>query len=178
MSKLFYPLFFLPIHRHTRTQYYKEEKENIEKQKREFEKNSPVPFDRIGHEDQRWWLNKWSYPPWKFNDIVGYLDIGINIGNDLTAEIYLRRKNLSRSDSRKKGGTTLKNNEFLYFCEVIKIPIRDRDNNEDYVQALKKILLETKKILKNNRKYVIWTPFFNFSCFNFVEACKQIKKQR
>lgn len=178
MSKLFYPLFFLPIHRHTQSKYYKKEKEYIEKQKREFEKTSYAPFDQISYEDKIRWLDRWVRPPWKFNDIVGYLDIGINFGNDLTAVIYLKRKCFPRSDGIRRGATTLEKNEFLYFCEVNRIPIKNRNSNESYLQALGKILYETKKILiQSNRKYKIWTPHFDFGCFNFIEAFKQIKEK-
>jgi hypothetical protein len=39
---------------------------------------------------------RWYWPPWKFNDIVGYLNIGMDGGKCLTADIFLRREYFPR----------------------------------------------------------------------------------
>lgn len=178
MGKLYYPLFFLPIYRHTENEYKKKGKAAIEKQKREFEKTSPEPFDRINHKDQIWWKERWSYPPWKFNDIVGFLDIWTDFGNRLTATIYLKRKYFPKSDNRKRRGSTIENNEFLSYGDTTSFSVMDRENNDSYLQALEKILDDCKKIFKQiKRDYILCTPSYDFNCFKFVEACRQVREK-
>lgn len=177
MGKLFLSLFFLPIYRQAQDEYYRRNAEKIEKQKKEFDETSPVPFDELNHNDKTFWLDKWELPPWQFNNVVGYLDVGINIGNDLVAFIFLKRKFLPKSDRRKGGGNTAKNNEFVYFSETIRVPIKDRKSNNSYLYALEKIFYNCRELLKQNgKKHKLWTPIFDFNCLNFVEACQQAKK--
>lgn len=176
MSRFHITLFSLPIHRNTQENYSQKNKAKVVKKIKEFDKTSPTPFAQLSHDDKVWWEEHWYSPPWRFNDIVGYLDVGINIGNDLIAFVYLKRKCLPHTGIKKRRGNTLVNNEFVHFCEVGSFPIKERDSNEAYLRALEKILDRTKKILEqNNLKYKICTPPYDFSCFNFVEACKQTK---
>lgn len=177
MSKFHSTLFSLPIHCDTQENYSQKNKTKVIRKIKKFDEDSATPFAQLSHKEKEQvkCRERWCSPSWRFNDIVGYLDIGINIGNDLTAVIYLKRKCRPHSGIRRRN-STLVNNEFVHFCELRRFPIRERDSNKAYCQALEKILDETKKILKNNNlKYIIYTPPYDFSCFNFVKAHKQTK---
>jgi len=90
MSVLRYPLFFIPVHHYTYERYYQRHDEYVEREKKKVEKMWGQPFNQISDENKRWLEEFWWWPPWKFNDIVGYLDIGMDIGNCLTADIFLK----------------------------------------------------------------------------------------
>lgn len=146
-------LFFLPIYGHSRDKYYKTHKTICDKNEQ---------FD---------------IPLWKFNDVVGYLDIGMDGSTSLTADIYLKRKNFPRSHKVRYSNyfTTLQNNEFLNYAEINKVRVDIEDNNS-FVLGLNEILNRTRKIIKErNSNFQLCTPLFDFKCFNFVEFHKQIK---
>ena len=172
MSIVRYPLFFLPIHHYTYETYYKRQKDYEEKEKKKHEKNYGEPFDKLSDSQKRWYENYWWWPPWKFNDVIGYLDIGTDGGDCLTADIFLKRKYLPKGHPSKRSGQ-LKTNEILYFRGMDRFRIKGR-NNEAHLQALDELIKKAKKIIKKrNRTFELWFPPFNFSCINFVDAVKQ-----
>lgn len=169
------PLFFLPIHRRSYDKYYKDHNKWVEPKKREVEEQWGKSFGQLKLETRVQWEEMWFWPPWKFNDIVGYLDIGMDGGNCLTADVYLKRKHFSRSAREKTQGilTTNSKNQFIYYREISKIQIDVRNNNS-YIQSLNTILKSAAKTIKRrNQSFTLWLPPFNFNCFNFVEAYKQ-----
>lgn len=170
MSVLRYSLFFLPIHHYTREKYYQRQDEYSEKQKRETEKAWGMPFEQLSEHYKRLLTNSWWRPPWKFNDIVGYLEIGTDGGTCLTADIYLKRKHLPKEHPNKR---TCKPNDFFYFQEITRSPIRGRENDA-YLNALDNLVTKAKKaIKKRNRTFELWLPPFDFSCIDFIEAIRQ-----
>ena len=165
----------MPIHRRSYDKYYKDRDKLVEPKKREVGEQWGKSFGQLKLEIQFQWEEMWFWPPWKFNDIVGYLDIGMDGGNCLTADVYLKRKHFPKS-ARKKSGmylTVLQRNQFIYYCEINKITV-DVHDNKSYLQALDVIISTTKRLIKQcHQSFELWLPPFNFNCFNFVEAYKQ-----
>lgn len=129
-----------------------------------------MPFDQFSENYKRLLTMSWWWPPWKFNDIVGYLEIGTDGGTCLTADIYLKRKYLPKGHPYKR---TCKPNDILYFREITKIHLRGRENDA-YLKALDSLVTNAKKTIKRrNRTFELWLPPFDFSCINFVEAVRQ-----
>ena len=180
MGVLLNPLFFLPIHSCSYEAYYQAYDEWVKPRKRELENQYGKPFDQLDHRIKLQWGEMWFWPPWKFNDIVGYLDIGMDGGDCLTADIYLKRKYFPKSARERqyhRHHTTLKNHEFLYYWEIGKVKVNVEDN-DSYLLALKEILDEANRIIKKrNRNFQLWLPPFDFNCFNFIEAYEQVKKK-
>jgi hypothetical protein len=175
MSILRYPLFFLPIHHYTRKKYYQRHDEHVKKEKRKEEKDWGEPFEKLSEENRSWLERSWWWPPWKFNDIVGYLDIGTDIGNCLTADIYLKRKYLPKEHHYKR---IRKPNDFLPFRGISRFPVRER-KNDVYLSALDDLIAKAKKVIKKrNRTFELWLPPFDFSCIDFVEAVRQAEIKR
>lgn len=173
MSALRYSLFFLPIHHYTYERYYERYKGFKKKEKKQLEEECSKPFEKFSESTKRMWENIWQWPPWKFNDILGYLDIGTDGGGCLTANIFLKRKYIPKGYPNKRIGNPKKTNEILYFQETHRFPVKGIDNNA-YLQAFNRLLETTKKIIKKrNRTFELWLPPFDFSCFNFVEAVRQ-----
>ncbi len=97
-----YPLFFLLIHHYTYETYYKRQKEYEEKEKKKLGDLFGEPFNKFSESTKKMYDNSWWWPPWKFNDIVGYLDIGTDGGDCLTADILLKRKYLPKGHHGKR----------------------------------------------------------------------------
>jgi len=175
MSILQTPLFFLPIHYRSYSKYYQDHAKWVKPKKEDVERQRGKSFDQFSAEIKAQWEEFWFWPPWRFNDIVGYLDIGMDMGNCLTADVYLKRKHFPKSARKKSGmySTVLQRNQFVYYCEINKITV-DVHDNKSYLQALNVIISTTKRLIKQcNQSFELWLPPFNFECFNFVEAYKQ-----
>jgi len=170
-----YSLFFLPIHHYTYEIYYIRQKEYKEKEKNKYEDLYGQAFDKLDDDSKRRLESFWWWPPWKFNDIMGYLDIGTDTGGCLTADIFLKRKHLPKGHHNKRAGFSKRANEILYFREMDRFP-KGEGNNNAYLQSLNKLIKVAKKIIKKrNRTFELWLPPFDFSCIDIVEAIRQSK---
>ncbi len=184
MGVIRYSLFFLPIHRHSQDEYYREHGRWVNPQKKELEKQYGRPFDQLDKRVQAWWETSWFWPTWKFNDVVGFLDVGMDAGDSMTAEMLLKRKWLPRSVKSKLIISSAysathfdvkENHEFLHYYELGAVRIYTMDN-DSYLKALNQVLREAREILgKHKQNFQLWTPPFDFGCFDFVRAHKQVK---
>jgi hypothetical protein len=184
-----YSLLVLPIHQHSRDNYYEEHNQYVEQQKKWLE-SSWVPlnlrFDQIDKGLQRVFEVGWWLPPWRFNDIVGYLDIGMDMGEYLTGEIYLKRKFFPRDHRlrRTDGESTIRiaplpfPHHFLHYCEIPKSRVYDLQRNESYLEALRLVLKNARKeVRERNRKFQLWLPNYDFDCFDFAKAHQQLRNK-
>ncbi|MBU0708451.1 hypothetical protein KJ596_01720 [Patescibacteria group bacterium] len=181
MSILKDRFFFFPIHLHTKDDYYYEHDKWIEEQKVWYEKRSGgEPYDELSFERKVHWDEIWFWPLWEFNDIVGFLDIGMDGGECMVADLYFKRKYFPRGHRRKYWSAAYsarhfdvkKNHEIFHFCEVGRIFI-DITNNKSFVEGLMKIIEEAKVVIaERSPKLQLWLPAFDLSCFNFVCACR------
>jgi hypothetical protein len=172
MSVLRYSLLVFPIHHYSYEKYYERHNEYIEKEKIRLGKFGNYSFDRLSDDTKRMWEMMWWWPPWKFNDIVGFIEIGMDIGDCLTADIFLQRKYLPKQHPSRRIGQTAKTHDFLYFCEINKVPVRGEDNRT-YIEAFKKIIIEAKRTLrKRNKSFKLFLFSYDYNCFNFARAHK------
>lgn len=170
----------LPIHRRSYEAYYEAHKKWEEPRRQEVEKDWGKSFDNLPTRVQVQWNEMWFWPPWRFNDIAGFLDIGMDGGTCLTANIYLKRKFFPKSHRERKlrKYSTLENHHILYFGEITKIHV-DIGDNHSYLGALEEILKGARKVLNRlNRNFVVWVPNFGFACFDFADAYRQSKRRK
>lgn len=171
MSVLRYSFFILPIHHYSYKEYRQRNDEYVEKRKIDFSRYSPQPFDQLSKDAQTSMEYSWLWPPWKYNDIVGFLEIGVDIGNELTADIYLMQKYFPRDLPHRA-----RPREITYFAEVAKVPVRGRDN-EAYLRALDGIIAGAIRIIrKRNRRFKLYIPSYGWGCVDLVKIHKQVRK--
>lgn len=175
MTSLKYPLFHLPIHHYIQKKYKARHDHYVETQKKRLLEDYGTSFDDLSEERQLDWVHLWWWPEWKFNDIVGFLDIGMDSYNHMTSEIYFRRKYFKRGSSqRMRCRIPSVANQYLFWREVEKTPVWDLTKNEDYLSALKEIIKIAKQLIRNrNKTFKLWLLPFDFSCIDFVKAHKQ-----
>ena len=177
MSVLKYSLITLPIHHYSYEIYRERHNAYVEKEKKSEERYWGVPFEQLSEETKRTWENLWWWPPWKYNDIVGFLEIGMDIGDHMTADIYLIKKYLPKNHPNKRYGNKKKTHDILYFREVHKIPVREK-KKKSYIETLKKILNEARKtIKKRNRYFEIFIPSYDLDCIDLARAHEQFRER-
>lgn len=171
-------LFLLPIHRSTYENYYQRHDERVLVKKKELEAYG-TKFDQLSRDRQVLWEEMWFWPPWKFNDIVGYLDIGVDVHQCMAGTIYLKRKHFSKEswERRSRHRTSLENSQFLWYGTVGNISV-NANHNSSFFSALSQVLDEARSTIKQrNRNFKLWIPPFGFDCIDFVKAYKQTKKK-
>ena len=172
-------LFFLPIHRRTYERYCQDHDKWVEKQKRQIDKSYGQSFDTLDDTTINRWKERWLCPQWRFNDIVGYLDIGMYVGNSLAADIFLKRKCFPKTARQRTIGglTPSQKNDILFYRETIRVEV-DVKKNESFVIALEDILDNAERFIKKrNCTFRLWYPPFDFSCINFVEVVKNLNQK-
>lgn len=170
-------MFFLPIHKRSMEQYQKDNEQEYAAEKQYLEMEYGKPFEEFSNEKKIGYMNCWVWPYWLYNDIVGYLEIGMDGHNHLTANIFIKRKYLPRAHLFRRGGsrTTLKNNQYLYYCEIDKEKVIDLTENKYFVDSLNKIIDKAKRVIrKRNKEFILWLPEYKYNCFDFALAYKQI----
>ena len=117
--------------------------------------------------------NNEEYPYWKYNDIIGFIEIGSDGGDYITSEIFLKRKHLPTGHVNKRiGNTTIQNHQFYYYTEVTKIRV-DISSNYSIIRGLKQIIADTDKIVKRMfPKSYISEPELSFSNIDFVNEIR------
>jgi len=171
-------ILVLPIHRRTYEQYYKKHQRYVNNQKAIIDKSFGKPFDNLSQEMKLGYENRWFWPPWIFNDVIGYLKIGSDGGGCLVGEIFLKRKlfPLSMKNYHIRYHSILKKQEYLYYLEIYKRHI-ELGNNESYVSMAKEIITEAEKIIRKRfRNARVWRPDYDISCIDLSEADNQMRK--
>lgn len=166
----------LPICHYSYEKYYQRHDEYVEREKKKVERDWRTPFDQLSESNKRWLEDFLWWPPWKFNDIVGFVEIGMDIGDCLTADIFLKRKYLPKTHPSRRSGRKKKTHDFLYYCEIHKVTVRGEDN-KSYLEALKKIIREAKRIIrKRNRYFKLFIPSYEMDCMDIARAHRQLRE--
>jgi hypothetical protein len=82
-------LLTLLIHQNTRDQYYHKHDLFVEKQKKWLEDIRQEPFDALPKDMQTYYQDSWFWPPWRFNDIVGFAEIELETDWTVIGHLYL-----------------------------------------------------------------------------------------
>ena len=89
-------LLTLLVHRRTQEKYYQDHELSVEKQKKLVEEIYRIPFDNIPEDRRLYYLNIWFWPPWRFNDIVGFAEIEMETDWTVIGHLYLPEGRFSR----------------------------------------------------------------------------------
>src|SRR6186997_3051045 len=88
-----YVLLTFPIHRRSFAEYYREHDEEMVGRRAELEREwGGQSFDDLPAHIRLAWKDRWHWPPWYFNDRIGYLKIGSDGDSSLLADVYLERR--------------------------------------------------------------------------------------
>ena len=82
-------LLTLHIHRRTQEKYHREHELFVDKQKKGLESIRQEPFEALPQDRQTYYLDLWFWPPWRFNDIVGFAEIELETPWTVIGHLYL-----------------------------------------------------------------------------------------
>lgn len=178
---LMYKFFKLPIYRRPDEKYRQEADRDRKKNIKILESSWNKPYglipDRVKSDEE----NSHEWPPWEFNDIIGFVDIGMDQCDRLTGNIFLMRKLLSKKHHKnlyRKYHSPSKKQEIYYYCELDPYKI-DWHDNSSYVEGINRILNEATKIIKKlsktkKHKWVLQKFPFSLGYINFVKIASEI----
>ena len=175
-----YRFFKLSIHQQSYDNYYERAKQDKRKMIESMEADWNRPYDKIPNEQRIGMEQHCSWPPWEFNDIVGYVDVGMDRGTRVTGNLYLMRrylpKNRPENRSLKCGPKTIKD-QIVYCCELDPHNV-DLIDNSSFVKAVEAIFAQAENVVKEmckTRRYrwVIEMLPFSLECIDFVRATSE-----
>lgn len=127
-------LLTLLIHRYTQDKYYRKHDLFVEKQKKWLEAIRQSPFDALPIDRQTYYLDSWFWPPWRFNNIVGFAEVEFETELTVIGHLYLPEGRASRAVKKP-----------LYLNYACASADFERDN----LQSLQKAIIETVEQLQS-----------------------------
>ena len=180
---LVYKFFKLPIYRRSYEKYYQEAKKDREKNIKILESSWNKSYKSIPEHARLDEENRHEWPPWEFNDIIGFVDIGMDPHDRLTGNIFLMRKSLPKNHHKnryRKYHTTLEKQQIYYFRELDPYKV-DWHNNSFYIEGINQLLSEAERTIKElsktkKHKWVLQKFPFSLDCINFVKMASEIHR--
>jgi hypothetical protein len=136
----------LLVHLRTKKQYYDEHETFVEEQWQYMRRTGPWSSD----EEFNAWRERrrsdfehyWFWPPWRYNDIVGYIRVYYDGGQRVVAEAYLPKKRISRQLKRK---------EFYWYGTIGEGWMMRQVDNEGLRQAIMAAVKQASRRLAERR---------------------------
>jgi hypothetical protein len=178
-----YFLLTLPIHRRSFAEYYEEHDEEVAGLKPEIEKEWGQSWDELPPHIRIYWQDQWYWPPWYYNDIVGYLRVGTDGETAMAGDVYLKRQHFSQTAperfSRRRGGPH-EDEEIVYLASIGKRPLA-RGDNASYVEAIEQIVEEARELVRLQGdglpRAEVWMQGFDLACTDWVAADRQLRER-
>ena len=178
---LMYEFFKFPIYMRSRDKYYQaaEKDKQLKIAKHEVDSRQSLPSLP---DNKRLELEaRWQWPPWEFNDVIGYVDIGMDAMDRFTGDIYLMLKYIPKIHPSKlyyNYRSSLEKQKIHYFQELNSHKIEWR-NNDSYREGVRLLLDEADKIIKNmcktkSHKWILQKYHFSLDCIDFVTLAFQV----
>lgn len=178
-----YFLLTFPIHRRSFGEYYREHDREVETLRPEIEREWNQPWSELPPHIRLYWQDQWYWPPWYFNDIVGYLRFGSDGESSLAGDLFLQRRYfLETAPERfsRQHGVLEDEGEIVYLASVARRPIV-RGDNSSYLNALAEIVQEGGEIVRRQdpqlHRAEIWVPGYDLSCLNLARADSQLRER-
>jgi len=178
-----YILVNLPIHRRTFEEYYREHDAEVDDLRPEIEREWAQSWDELPPHIRIYWQDQWYWPPWFYNDVVGFLKIGSDGETSLTADLFIRRRFFSATAPERfsrKGGGPLEEEEIVYLSSVSRHAVTLGDNGT-YVRAFSEIVEEARDAIRQQAadlpRAAIWLPGFDPSCMDLAAADRDLRER-
>jgi len=179
-----YVLLALPIHRRSFAAYYQAHDRDVQAHRTELEREwGGQPFDELPAHIRLAWKDRFYWPPWFFNDIVGFLKIG-TAEDALLADVFLQRRffppTAPERFSRPGGGDDGDEHDVVFLATIERRPIVASDNGS-YVRACEEVVAEARDTVRLQADGLaeaeIWQPGFDLSCFDLARADRQLRER-
>lgn len=167
------PILVLPIYKRSEKSFRSHHERSLNSEKKDFDASGLPESYRLDWRD--FWIHRL---PWRYNDIIGYLEIQATGGYGLEGVFLLRRRCFPRQHPHRKSWGPQANQ--IVRCFGIAKQIVDVSNNESYVDAIRSIMRVARRDLRSSgiyvgtREAVILAPVGGFEHYNFARIHKAI----
>ena len=177
-------LLALPIHQRSFAVYYEAHDREVRARRGELEREwGGQPFEELPAHIRLAWKDRWYWPPWFFNDIVGYLKIG-TVDDALLADVFLERRffppTAPERFSRSSGGGADNEREIVFLATVERRPVVPGDN-ASFVRACERVIQDGGEAVRQQGQGLaeaeVWVPGFDLSCFDLARADQQLRER-
>ena len=136
-------LFIIPIYLRSPEQY---DQEKSIKEKNEIEKHGEIQFGR------KYELN---WPPWQYNDVIGYFEICVNSFKVISVIKYLTEsQRISRNPWAKKKHAITFQMDFTFTPFYQKLSKYFNNQEMELKHKISNILNELDKVIKKERRFI------------------------
>lgn len=171
-------LITLPIHKRSREAYYADHAVALEAEKRRIEELRRRAFSELDREEQLAHERTWWWPPWEYNDVIGYVVIGLDHHGEMIGDVFLKRKHFRRDDPSMAvypRTTKLRPQAIMSFLETQSVAVADR-TNEAYVAAFETVVRKVRSMVRRRvRTSEIALPPWPISCLDFERAIAGVR---
>jgi hypothetical protein len=179
-----YVLLTFPIHRRSFSEYYRLHDVEVQARREDLEREwSGQPFDALPAHIRLAWKDRHRWPPWYFNDRVGYLKIGSDGESSMLADVYLERRYFPPTAPERftrRGGAADDEREIVFLASVERRSITLGDN-ASYIAACLRILDDARDSLRQQVEGLpdveVWQPGFDLDCYDLARADLQLRER-
>ncbi len=177
-----YVLLTLPIHRRSFADYYREHDREVRVRREEVEREwGGQPFEQLPAHIRLAWKDRWYWPPWYFNDIVGYLKIG-TVEEALLADIFLERRFFPATAPERfsRHAAPADDREVIFLATVERRAVSP-DDNDTYVTACAQVVADASETVRMQADGLpqaeVWLPGFDLDCLDLARADRQLRER-
>lgn len=177
-----YLILSLPIHKRSFEKYYRDHDRWVERQKPLLEKKWHRSFEEIPAHIRIHWKDRWYWPPWYYNDLVGYLRIGSGIDGTVAGDVFLKRRHFLLSAPERLYRDSEGPREREQFLLLGSTPPHEvtAGDNASYLAAVDRILEEARGFVREfgrgTRSARITLPGYGIGCLDLAEADRQLRR--
>lgn len=173
-------LLVLPIHRRPLADYHASHDAQARELKAGIEREWQTPFDELPAHVQLHWKDQWYWPPWFFNDAVGFLKIGSTGDSTLAGDVFLCRGVFPPTAVERFSRGAEKASEIVYFGSTSAVAVAPEDA-ASWVRAVESILDEATAVTRERadglESAVVWRPAYDLSCIDLERAERQSRER-
>lgn len=178
-----YVLLTLPIHRRSFAEYYREHDREVRARREEVEREwGGQPFDELPVHIRISWKDRWYWPPWYFNDVIGYVNIG-SAGDAILGDVFLERRFFSPTAPERfsrSGSGESDDREIIFLATVERRPVTPGDN-ASYVRACQQVIAAVNATVRLQGHGVpeaqVWMPGFELDCVDLARADRELRER-
>jgi hypothetical protein len=179
-----YVLLTFPIHRRSFAEYYRQHDQEMQARRADLEREwSGQPFEELPPHIRLSFKDRWHWPPWYFNDRVGYLKIGSDGESSLLADVYLERRffppTAPERFTRRSGGPD-DEREVVFLGSVERRPVTVGDNGS-YLVACRRVIDDARDMVRMHvdgmGQVEVWQPGFDLDCYDLARADRQLRER-
>jgi hypothetical protein len=177
-----YVLLTLPVHRRSFGDYYREHDQEVAARREELQREwGGQSFEDLPAHIRLYWKDQWYWPPWFFNDTVGFIKLGSDGEASLVADVYLERRHFPPTALERfghRGGDPCDEREVVYLGSTGRRPVVLGDNSS-YVAACTAVVAEGRQTVRLQGHGLgaaeVWLPGFDLACYDLARADGELR---